>query len=152
MERELIKIIKMLNKHKIRYLLIGGYAAILYGVKRSTFDIDIAIGLLHENITKTTLLIHEFGFMQIHPQESGINPNYGMRFSNGRVELDLMFIENPIFDNLYRYHESIRYGSATIKMPNIMDLVSLKESSGRDKDIQDVIELRNIATLKMRKG
>jgi hypothetical protein len=151
MEKELIKIIKTLNKHKIQYMLIGGYAVILYGVKRSTFDIDIAIGLSHDNIVKTSFLIHKIGFVQIHPENSGINPNYGIRFTNGKVDLDLMFIENPIFDNLYRYHESLQYGGTTIKMPNIMDLVSLKESSMREKDIHDAIELRNIATLKMRK-
>ncbi len=57
MEKELIKVIKTLNKHKIKYMLIGGYAAILYGVKRATFDIDIAIALSQDNIRKTTALL-----------------------------------------------------------------------------------------------
>ena len=152
MEKELIKIIKTLNKHKIKYMLIGGYAAILYGVKRATFDIDLAIALSQDSIRKTITLLHRLKFIQIPPQESGIHPNYGIKFSNGKAELDLMFIELPIFDIIYTYHESYRYGGTTIKMPNIMDLVSMKEASTRDKDIKDAIELRNIATVKLRKN
>jgi len=32
-----------LEKHKVRYLVIGGIAAVLYGVPRATFDLDILI-------------------------------------------------------------------------------------------------------------
>lgn len=151
MEKELIRIIKTLNKHKVKYMLIGGYAAILYGVKRATFDIDIAIALSQDNIQKTTTLLHNLRFREISHEESGIHPNYGIKFSNGTAELDLMFIENPRFDLIYIYHESLRYKGTIIKMPNIMDLVSMKESSTRDKDIQDAITLRNIANMRLRR-
>lgn len=148
MEKELIKVIKTLNKHKIQYMLIGGYAVILYGVRRSTFDIDIAIALSRENIWKTIQILNSIGFSQV---PSDIHPNYGIKFSNGKAELDLMFIEQPRFDIIYAYHDTLNYKDTVIKMPNIMDLVSIKESSTRDKDIKDAIELRNIATLRMRK-
>jgi hypothetical protein len=29
-----------LQKHKVKYLVIGGIAAVLYGVPRATFDLD----------------------------------------------------------------------------------------------------------------
>ncbi len=66
MEKELIKIIKSLNKKKIKYLLIGGFAAVLYGVPRSTFDLDIAISLDSKNIGNTITLLSGLGFSQIY--------------------------------------------------------------------------------------
>jgi len=32
-----------LHKHQVKYVTIGGIAAILYGVPRATFDLDILI-------------------------------------------------------------------------------------------------------------
>src|SRR5690349_17004348 len=32
-----------LNSHKVKYLVIGGTAAVLYGVPRATFDLDMLI-------------------------------------------------------------------------------------------------------------
>jgi tRNA nucleotidyltransferase/poly(A) polymerase len=37
------------QKHDVRYLVIGGIAAILYGVPRATFDLDILIDATPEN-------------------------------------------------------------------------------------------------------
>ena len=31
------------QKHEVRYMVIGGIAAVLYGVPRATFDLDILI-------------------------------------------------------------------------------------------------------------
>ena len=38
-----------LHKHQVKYLTIGGIAAILYGVPRATFDLDILIEATPEN-------------------------------------------------------------------------------------------------------
>ena len=37
------------QKHEVKYLVIGGIAAILYGVPRATFDLDILIDPTSEN-------------------------------------------------------------------------------------------------------
>ncbi|VVB84669.1 Uncharacterised protein [uncultured archaeon] len=145
MERELIKIIKLLNKHRIKYLLIGGFAAVLYGVPRSTFDIDIAISLESESIGKTTSLLSDSGFAEKEKLEGGV------RFTDGNVEIDLMFIESYKFNFFYEYHKDLSYKGTVIKMPNIMDLIRMKESSTRDKDQQDAQHLRLILSSKKEK-
>ena len=38
-----------LHKHQVKYLTIRGIAAILYGVPRATFDLDILIEATPEN-------------------------------------------------------------------------------------------------------
>ena len=47
------------QKHDVKYMIIGGIAAILYGVPRATFDLDILIEAdnLH-NIVDTKLARH----------------------------------------------------------------------------------------------
>lgn len=145
MEKELIKIIKILNRHKTKYLLIGGFAAVLYGVPRSTFDIDIAISLDSKNIGDTINLLSGLGFSQIPEEESHIKQEHGIALTNDKVEVDLMFIEQPRFDIIYEYHTKLSYKDTVIKLPNIMDLVSIKESSLREKDRLDA-QIRTHAT------
>lgn len=40
------------QKHDVRYIVIGGIAAILHGVPRATFDLDILIEATQENAQK----------------------------------------------------------------------------------------------------
>ena len=41
--KEFKEFIKLLNDRKVEYLLVGGYAVVLYGYVRYTGDIDIWI-------------------------------------------------------------------------------------------------------------
>ncbi|MCP5104696.1 MAG: hypothetical protein GY950_15030 [bacterium] len=41
-----------MKEHKVKYLVIGGIAAVLYGVPRATFDLDILIEATPQNVQK----------------------------------------------------------------------------------------------------
>lgn len=151
MEKELLKIIKVFNKHRLDYLLIGGMAAILYGVKRATFDIDVAVALDSISINKAKSLLKKMRFWELSPEISKIDPRYGIGFTNGRVDVDLMYIEEPNFSFFYQYCTKLKYKGIIIKIPNIMDLVHIKEASPRDKDKQDAEALRYIISSKKAK-
>jgi len=124
MEKDLLKIIRLLNRHKIKYLLIGGYAAVLYGVPRATFDIDIAIASDPKEEEKTiNLLSSKLGFIEKGKLEGGI------RLTKGDIDLDIMFIESHKFKFFYEYHEKLPYKGAIIKLPNMMDLTCISAIS-----------------------
>jgi hypothetical protein len=42
-------VFESLHCHEVRYVVIGGIAAVLHGVPRSTFDLDILIDATPEN-------------------------------------------------------------------------------------------------------
>ena len=50
------------EKHEVRYVVIGGIAAILHGVPRMTFDLDILIDPAPENAAKLLRALLECGF------------------------------------------------------------------------------------------
>ena len=51
-----------LNKARVRYLVVGGYAVALHGHPRYTKDIDIWVGLDEENARRLVQAIEDFGF------------------------------------------------------------------------------------------
>jgi len=42
-------VFKSFQQHDVRYVVIGGIAAVLYGVPRATFDMEILIEATSEN-------------------------------------------------------------------------------------------------------
>ena len=42
-------VFKSFQKHEVRYIVVGGIAAVLYGIPRATFDLDILIEATPEN-------------------------------------------------------------------------------------------------------
>ena len=40
------------QKNDVKYLVIGGIAAVLYGVPRATFDLDVLIEPTKDNVVK----------------------------------------------------------------------------------------------------
>ena len=49
MLNRLLGVFASFQKHKVRYLVIGGIAAVLHGVPRATFDLDILIEASPDN-------------------------------------------------------------------------------------------------------
>ena len=43
------EVISSLQRHKVRYIVIGGIAAVLHGVPRATFDLVILIDANFDN-------------------------------------------------------------------------------------------------------
>lgn len=47
---DLLALCRSLNEHRVRYLLIGGFAVILHGYVRATKDIDLLVDASPENV------------------------------------------------------------------------------------------------------
>ena len=40
----LIRLVRALDKHKVDYAIVGGYAVALHGAIRGTVDVDLVLG------------------------------------------------------------------------------------------------------------
>ena len=73
---EFKQLLLLLNKHKVSYMLIGGYAVIYYGYQRNTTDMDIWLLPSNNNRDKLLPALKEFGIKQDSLQlVSGLNFN-----------------------------------------------------------------------------
>ncbi len=55
--------LRLLNKNKVDYLLIGGYAVGYYGYPRTTADMDIWTAINSDNADKLKAVLKEFGMV-----------------------------------------------------------------------------------------
>ena len=61
-EKDFEDFIKLLNSHKVKYLIVGAFALIYYTMPRNTGDIDFFIEASEENAKKILLVLKDFGF------------------------------------------------------------------------------------------
>lgn len=54
--------IGLLEKRRVKYLVVGGYAVRLHGFPRYTGDLDVFIAVSPENAAKMLTVFAEFGF------------------------------------------------------------------------------------------
>jgi len=81
---DFIDFIDFLNKYKVRYILVGGYAVILRGYSRSTGYMDIWVNKTPENFHLIQLALKVFGLpVSAIPQSKFFSEHFDV-FSFGR--------------------------------------------------------------------
>ena len=61
MFRDFKELLSALNAHRVRYLIVGGYAVSLHAEPRATKDLDVLIGSNAENGKALFAALKEFG-------------------------------------------------------------------------------------------
>lgn len=132
-------VFESLNEHDVRYLVIGGIAAVLHGVPRATFDLDLLIDATSENaqrlldalaaaglgtaalITADEVLAHEITVFKDRVRIDVQRSTPGLEFAAGwnrRVEM--------------------RHAGQRFFVVSRQDLIASKRASGRAVDLEDV--------------
>ena len=144
-EIKFLELVRVLNHHKIRYLIIGRRAVILYGGPVLTADHDI---WLHPEDKKKalSLLSEKLDFELSHPPDTKRPIVTGF---SGTKKYDLFFqrsvknIENETieFEGCYKNSTVLEAPEENIsfRIPSIDDLIRLKKiRKSNIKDAQDI--------------
>jgi hypothetical protein len=132
----------LLNKNKVEYMLIGGYAVSFYGYPRFTGDIDIWINNTEKNAEKVLNSMSEFGIptekIKIENLTSD-EPMNGLYFGKEPFRIDIITaLEDLSFKESYKTFKKIKVNKVTVKVISKTDLIKNKIKSGRYKDLADV--------------
>ncbi len=135
--------IELLNKHKVRYLLIGGYAVALHGHPRYTKDLDIWIWMDHANATLLCAVLEEFGFrsLDLTPADF-LEPDRIIQLGYPPNRIDLMTSPKGIdFETCYSDREKIEIEGLGINLIDLENLKKNKRATGRHQDLADLENL-----------
>jgi hypothetical protein len=139
--RELLSI---LAKHKVRYLVVGGYAVMKYTEPRFTKDLDLWIATDPENAQAVFAALKEFGapLKDLTPADF-TQEGYFYQMGNPPFRLDIMMsIPGVAFEAAWANREKAQIEGLAIPFISKADLIKTKEASGRDQDRIDVKKLR----------
>jgi len=137
------EILKLLTRHKVEYLLVGGYAVGYHGYPRATGDMDIWLNRHEKTAEKTVQALHDFGF-----EDPGVNASLFLQ--EGRIvrmgvpplRLGIITgISGVEFDDCYSRKVVINEEDLTLHLISLEDLKKNKKAAGRNKDLADLDNL-----------
>ena len=139
-------LLKCLNKHKVDYLLVGGYAVGFHGYVRYTGDIDFWIARNNDNALRLVAALEEFGFgVGEVSAETFLEPGAVVRM--GRIPLRIEFlttISGVNFAECWPQRVSAQIDNIPVPVIGLEDLKANKKASGRPKDLIDFAKLGQI--------
>ena len=146
MIKDYLKLYKSLNKNKVRYLIIGGIACIIYGVPRTTLDIDIFVEPSLKNAERLLRALKEIGFGTVHmttPQKITKNE---INVFEDYLRLDVITKPKGLaFDKAWKNRNVKMINGIKVNIASIKDIVKSKKASGRRLDKEDIKVLQSIS-------
>lgn len=135
--------LRLLEAHRVEYMIVGGYAVAFHGFPRFTKDLDIFFNAATENVQRLRQTLIDFGFREDSVQSEAL-ATLGNEIVIGAapVRIDLVNrIDGVTFDEAKLSIERGKYSDIEVSFIGREDLLRNKRSTLRAKDKADVEEL-----------
>jgi hypothetical protein len=153
-----VEILKVLSRHQVEHILVGGMAAILEGAPISTFDLDIVFLPTDENREHLLAALQELEARYLDPAGRHIVPDadklasfrlHQLITSLGPLDV-LATIGNGLsYADLIGDTRISKVGEISVRILGLETIIRSKEQANRDKDRATLPVLRR--TLQLRK-
>jgi len=139
MHKDFDEFLKLLNYHKVRYVIVGGYSLSIYLIPRATKDLDILIEASERNAIKVIAALREFGFNSLNLDKKEL--------MEPEVRIDLLTsITGVGWDEIWKNKIKGSFGKSQVHTYFIgkKQLIKNKTATGREQDLLDVKRLKKI--------
>ena len=135
-------VFNLLARLECPMLIIGGHALEAHGVARQTVDVDCLI--VEKDRDAVDDLLRGGGYVL-----QGSTENFA-RYTHpspALPEVDLLFVDEPVFEKLLAAAIPLRRGSREFRVPSLTHLIALKlhamrnDSQREARDLGDIVEL-----------
>jgi len=137
-------LLRSLNAHDVRYVLIGATAFPVHGYARATLDVDIFIEPSEENAARAHRALIDLGYdlSDVSVPELLAKKVLVRQYV---LEVDIHpFVAGVTFEEVWRNRVEDRIGATPAAFASLDDLIRMKEAAGRPKDLEDLRALRKL--------
>ena len=156
MSNDFEAIFDVLDAHAVRYVVIGGIAAVLFGSPYPTKDLDICpdaepsnlanlAGAL-EDLEATKWDPHKGEFVERIWNEESLQVDSTWLLGTRLGRLDVLFTPAGTqgFSDLKKRRVVMDVAGKSVPVTGLEDLIRMKEAAGRERDLQQVPTLRKL--------
>jgi hypothetical protein len=143
--RDFAEFIRILNSHKVRYLVIGGYAVAFHGHPRATDDIDVLIERTEANVRRVEAALIDF--IGDKPEPGRLRRPGGMiRMGGSITHIDVTTKIDGLrdFGRLWRRRVRGEILGERSQYISLADLLRTKRAANRTKDRADIEALTRV--------
>lgn len=139
------EMLQILQKHNVDHILVGAYALAAQGYPRNTLDIDIWVDPTPANSSKVYKALAQFG-APLNDIDVNTFKCKGIVFQIGvaprRIDIITEISGNIEFEEAKIRSTRADIEGLSLNILSIEDLIKNKNSTGRPKDIVDVMNLK----------
>ncbi len=147
--QDFAEFIRILQRHRVRFLVIGGYAVAFHGLPRATDDVDVLIDRSEANIRRIERALLEFAGTV--PRPAALRRRGGVvRIGGPMVHIDIttkidgISAFQPVWDRRVRGD----FLGVPASYVSARDLLRTKRAANRPKDQGDIAFLRELLAAK----
>jgi len=143
LSKDFKEFIELLNGHKVRYLVVGGYAVAFHGYPRYTKDLDIWIELSPENAHNVLKALDEFGFGSMGlKSEDFLETDQIIQLGYPPNRIDILTTLKEInFEDCFKARVAVDIQGLKINFIDLENLKQNKRATGRPQDLADAENL-----------
>ncbi len=139
-EKDYEEFLELLNKHNVRYCIIGAFALAFHARPRYTKDMDIWIDASTDNANRLLIALNEFGFgsLNLAVEDFSTKGNI-IQLGYEPVRIDLLTsIKGLEFEDIWKNRVRGPYGKQTANYIDRQNLIKSKKISNRPQDKADL--------------
>ena len=143
-ERDYEELLKLFNKNKVKYCIVGAFALAFYSIPRYTKDIDLLVEPSPANAKKILKALNEFGFgsLKLKVEDFTLTGKViQLGYEPLRIDL-LTSIDGCSFDKVWKHRKKGTYGKVRVNFIGISELKKNKKATGRPQDIIDLKKIK----------
>lgn len=159
-ELDLGKMLEVLDRHGVDYVLIGGIAAVTHGSPFPTEDLDIAPASERDNLARLSAALTELdarvrtegvpeGLPFAHDAESlASGQTWNLTTTYGDLDISLMPSGTSGYPDLARSAVSLELFGIVVRVASLADVIRSKQAANRPKDQRVLPTLRQLLSRK----
>jgi len=134
------ELLELFNRHKVEYLIVGGYALAFHGAPRVTGDIDLFVRPTSENAERILLALDEFGLGSLNlSKDDFTTPGMVVQLGVPPVRIDIITrVSGVSWEKADAGKIPGRYGDTPVHFIGREDFIANKRATGRKRDIADI--------------
>jgi len=134
------ELLVLFNKHKVEYLIVGGYALAFHGAPRFTGDMDLFVRPVLENARRILTALNEFGFGSLDLSENDFTtPGKVIQLGVPPIRIDIITsISGLSWEKADMGKVPGQYGRIPACFIGREDFITNKKATGRKKDASDI--------------
>jgi len=132
-------VFESLRQNDVRYLVVGGIAAVLHGVPRATFDLDLYVSAEPANLTALLAAFEQAGLGTA--ALTSVDEILGNEITvfKDRVRIDVFItLKGLNFGEAWEHRRTMTYQGHPFFVVDKPDLIQAKRASGRQVDLEDL--------------
>jgi hypothetical protein len=141
--KDLRDLLSLLDKHGVRFLIVGGFAVAAHGFPRYTKDLDVWLECSRDNAARVIAALGEFGFGSLGlTVDDFATPDLVIQlgYEPNRVDL-LTGLTGVAFEDAYPNRVTATIDGVELPIIDRHSLAANKRAFGRSLDLADAEEL-----------